>query len=56
MTSQDFRRHGHAMVDWVAEYLERAEQLPRVTLTDTRVSDLEMIAVGAIGSVVLVAA
>ena len=24
----DFRRHGHAMVDWIADYLERVERLP----------------------------
>jgi aromatic-L-amino-acid/L-tryptophan decarboxylase len=33
MTAEDFRRHGHAMVDWVAEYLERAEQLPVMART-----------------------
>ncbi len=24
----DFRRHGHAMIDWIADYLERVETLP----------------------------
>lgn len=28
MTSQDFRRHGHAVVDWIADYFERIESLP----------------------------
>ena len=28
MTPEEFRRHGHAMVDWIAEYLERVEDLP----------------------------
>ncbi len=34
MTSDEFRRHGHALVDWIAEYLanpERYPVLPRVT-------------------------
>ena len=33
MTAEDFRRHGHAMVDWVAEYLQRAEDLPVMART-----------------------
>ena len=33
MTAEEFRRHGHAMVDWVAAYLERAEQLPVMAQT-----------------------
>ncbi|MBL9150130.1 MAG: aspartate aminotransferase family protein [Phycisphaerae bacterium] len=28
MTSDEFRRAGHAMVDWIAAYLERVETLP----------------------------
>ncbi len=28
MTSEDFRRHGRAVVDWIADYLERVEDLP----------------------------
>ena len=28
MTPDDFRRHGRAVVDWIAEYLERVEELP----------------------------
>jgi aromatic-L-amino-acid decarboxylase len=28
MTPDEFRRHGHAMVDWVAAYMERVEDLP----------------------------
>jgi aromatic-L-amino-acid decarboxylase len=28
MTSDDFRRHGRAMVDWIADYYDRIESLP----------------------------
>jgi aromatic-L-amino-acid/L-tryptophan decarboxylase len=28
MDPEDFRRHGHALVDWIAEYLEHAERFP----------------------------
>jgi aromatic-L-amino-acid decarboxylase len=28
MSKEDFRRFGHEMIDWVAEYLERVEELP----------------------------
>jgi aromatic-L-amino-acid decarboxylase len=28
MSPEDFRRHGHALVDWVAEYLEHAGERP----------------------------
>jgi len=28
MTPEEFRRHGHAVVDWIAEYMERVETLP----------------------------
>ncbi len=28
MTPDDFRRHGHALIDWIAEYLEGVEQHP----------------------------
>ncbi len=28
MSPDEFRRHGRAVVDWVADYLERVEQLP----------------------------
>jgi aromatic-L-amino-acid decarboxylase len=28
MTSGDFRRYGHEMVDWIADYLDRVEGLP----------------------------
>ncbi len=28
MTPEEFRRHGHAAVDWVAGYMERVESLP----------------------------
>ncbi|MFZ4721394.1 MAG: pyridoxal-dependent decarboxylase, partial [Ilumatobacteraceae bacterium] len=28
MTPEDFRTHGHALVDWIADYLEHVEQFP----------------------------
>jgi aromatic-L-amino-acid decarboxylase len=28
MTSEEFRRHGHAMVDWIADYHQRVESFP----------------------------
>src|SRR5918994_1810186 len=28
MTPDDFRRHGHALVDWVAQYMGRVAELP----------------------------
>lgn len=28
MTPDDFRQHGHALIDWIAEYLENIEQYP----------------------------
>ena len=28
MTPDDFRQHGHALIDWIAEYLEHVEQYP----------------------------
>jgi aromatic-L-amino-acid/L-tryptophan decarboxylase len=28
MNPADFRKHGHAMVDWIADYLEHSEQYP----------------------------
>jgi len=28
MSPQEFRRHGHAMVDWIADYYERIESFP----------------------------
>src|SRR5688572_7127580 len=39
MDPSEFRRHGHALVEWVAEYLEGAERypvLPRVQPGDVR--------------------
>jgi len=39
MDPSDFRRHGHALVDWIAEYLagsERYPVLPRVSPGDVR--------------------
>ena len=41
MTPEDFRRHGHALIDWIAEYLEGVEQHPvgsRVQPGDIRAS------------------
>jgi aromatic-L-amino-acid decarboxylase len=28
MTPEEFRRHGHAVVDWIADYMRRVEDLP----------------------------
>ncbi|HVS20291.1 MAG TPA: pyridoxal-dependent decarboxylase [Pyrinomonadaceae bacterium] len=28
MSTEDFRRHGHEIVDWIANYFERIEELP----------------------------
>jgi aromatic-L-amino-acid decarboxylase len=28
MTPDEFRRHGRAVIDWIADYMERVEQLP----------------------------
>ena len=28
MTPEEFRRHGRAVVDWIADYYERVESLP----------------------------
>ena len=28
MSSDDFRRHGHAVIDWIADYQERVESFP----------------------------
>jgi len=28
MTPDEFRRHGHAVVDWIADYMERVESFP----------------------------
>ena len=28
MDTDEFRRHGHTMIDWIADYFERIEQLP----------------------------
>ena len=28
MGPEEFRRHGHALIDWVADYLARAEKYP----------------------------
>jgi aromatic-L-amino-acid/L-tryptophan decarboxylase len=34
MTSEEFRRHGHAVVDWIASYLDRVEDLPVLARTE----------------------
>jgi aromatic-L-amino-acid decarboxylase len=31
MTPEDFRRHGHAVVDWIADYYQRIESYPVVS-------------------------
>jgi aromatic-L-amino-acid/L-tryptophan decarboxylase len=39
VNSEEFRRHGHELVDWIAEYLENAERYPvlsRVSPGDVR--------------------
>ena len=28
MSSEEFRRFGHELIDWIADYLERVEDLP----------------------------
>ena len=28
MTPDDFRRHGRAVIDWIADYMERVEAYP----------------------------
>ena len=28
MTPEEFRKHGHAAVDWIADYYERLESFP----------------------------
>src|SRR6516225_8945109 len=28
MTPDEFRRHGREVIDWIADYMERVEQLP----------------------------
>jgi aromatic-L-amino-acid decarboxylase len=30
MTSDEFRRHGHAVVDWIADYRDRIESFTRL--------------------------
>jgi len=32
VTPEDFRQHGHALIDWIAEYLEGVEQYPVASL------------------------
>ena len=31
LSSDDFREHGHALIDWIADYWERVEELPVVS-------------------------
>ncbi len=33
MTPDEFRRHGRAVIDWIADYLEHAEELPVLAAT-----------------------
>src|SRR5437868_5508139 len=28
MTPDDFRRHGHEVIDWIADYMQRVDRLP----------------------------
>ena len=28
MNAKEFRKHGHQVIDWVADYLENIEQYP----------------------------
>ena len=28
MTPEEFRRHGHAVIDWIADYQQRLESFP----------------------------
>ncbi len=32
MTPEEFRRHGRAVVDWIADYWERVERLPVLSM------------------------
>ncbi len=34
MNKEDFRRFGHELIDWIADYLERAEDLPVLALIE----------------------
>jgi len=38
MTGDEFRRHGHAVIDWIADYLESPERFP--VLPSVRAGDL----------------
>lgn len=31
LSSDDFREHGHALIDWIADYWENVEELPVVS-------------------------
>ena len=33
VTPEDFRKHGHALIDWIADYLESIERLPVASTT-----------------------
>src|ERR1700751_279371 len=35
MTPDDFRRHGHAVVDWIADYFARIESFPVLSQAQT---------------------
>ncbi len=32
LSTEEFREHGHALIDWIADYWERVEDLPPVSL------------------------
>lgn len=34
MSAEDFRRHGHELIDWIADYFERIEELPVLSQID----------------------
>jgi len=38
MTPEEFRRHGHALIDWIADYRQRVESLP--VLSQVRPGDV----------------
>ena len=34
MNSDDFRRHGHRLVDWIADYFDHVERYPVLARVD----------------------
>jgi len=39
MSAEEFRRHGHELIDWIADYFERIEDLP--VLSQIKPGDLK---------------